>query len=112
MQTIPLERAQVPQYWIGDPAAALSVGAATKTAGPPTILRFEKWVRKIGGECLNARGDHKKARIPGVAVPIHYDTGAGFLLRPEAKQIKLALALPSLEKLYDSIATLAPLPVQ
>ncbi len=112
MQTMPLEQAQVPQYWIGDPAAALSVGAASKTAGPPTILRFEKWVRKIGGECLNARGDHKKARIPRVAVPIHYDTGAGFLLRPEAKQIKLALELPRLETLYQLIAGMDPLPKQ
>jgi len=99
------EKDQVPLHWVGDPAVAPFFGAQPKSAGPPTIPRFEKWLRRrAGAEIVEGEGDHRKARLPGVPHPVDYDTGAGFLLRPESKQFASVLALKNIVDLYQHVA--------
>jgi hypothetical protein len=108
--TATAETNQVPTYWVGDKDGAISVGAIPKQAGPPSIKRFEKWVRKIGGRKDNAgKGDHRTAYLPdrsGMQKAITYDPGHGFLLRPEADEVKRLYGIRGLQALYLMIARL------
>lgn len=103
------EKDQVPLHWVGDPAKAPFFGALPKGAGPPSIRRFEKWLRrKVRADIVEGRGDHRKATVPGLPHPIDYDTGAGFLLPPEAKQFSAALGLSHIMDLYEHVRDMKP----
>jgi len=108
--TVAGEDRQVPVYWIGSADGAISVGALPKAAAAPTIRKFEKWVKKIGGHVTNeGKGSHKTAYLEEPNGPTHnvgYATSAGFLLPPEAKAIQKALRLPKLLDLYIIISRL------
>lgn len=101
------ETAQVPVYWVGDPATAAAFGGFPKSAGPPSIRRLEKWLTSV----LRARplkgrgkGSHRRWELPdGTAVG--FATSAGFLLPPEAKELAGALGMSKME-LFEHIAAM------
>jgi hypothetical protein len=100
------ENAQVPVYWVGDPAKASLFGAFPKTAGPPSIRRLEKWLRsKVGAQKLSGgKGSHARWKLPN-GHKVTFATAQGFLLPPEAKQLALALGLTTRE-LFAHIAAM------
>ena len=98
------ERDQVPVYWVGDPTRVSPLGGIPKSIGPPTIRRFEKWLRKKEAIISEtARGSHRKLRTSD-GQEESYATGAGFLLRPEAEKISRLFGLRNSSALYEEVA--------
>ena len=103
-ETSPSERDQVPVYWVGNPATLAAVGGLPKTAGPPTIRRFEKWAKKKKATIVarGGKGSHHRLVLADGRGQT-YATSAGFLLRPEAEKIAALFGLRNSATLYDAV---------
>ena len=95
--------AQVPVYWVGDPASASLFGGIPKGRGLITIPRLRRWLARVHGGVLvtGGKGSHERWKTGG-GLQIRFATSAGFLLHPEEKAIRHAFGLSS-EGLFRAV---------
>jgi hypothetical protein len=95
--------AQVPVYWVGDPASARLFGGIPKSRGLITIPRLRRWLARAHNGVLvtGGKGSHELWETGG-GLQIRFATSAGFLLHPEEKAIRQAFGL-SREDLFRAV---------
>lgn len=105
------EANNMPIYWLGDEEILTGLGGKPRVASPPSIRRFEKWLRKIGADVVpsGGKGSHRKVILPNGRTEGYGTTHDG-LTRKDAKRIARELGLPGPHILFELVRDMRVLP--